>query len=194
VHAPKHEWPQVLERVAINYQLVMHNDFVLLGPSSDPAKVGNTTSIVEAFKKIAAHQAPFISRGDDSGTDKMEKDIWGKAAVNLQEKAWYLETGQGMGAAIASADEKQAYILSDRGTFLAKSKNTTLKIVCEGDEALKNIYHVMQISPKKFAWINEAGARAFVEFMINEETQRIIKNFHVDRFGEPLFFPDRLQG
>lgn len=194
VHAPKHEWPLVLERVAINYQLVMHNDFVLLGPSSDPAKVGNTTSIVEAFKKIAAHQAPFISRGDDSGTDKMEKDIWGKAAVNLQEKAWYLETGQGMGAAIASADEKQAYILSDRGTFLAKSKNTTLKIVCEGDEALKNIYHVMQISPKKFAWINEAGARAFVEFMINEETQRIIKNFHVDRFGEPLFFPDRLQG
>ncbi|NMB40988.1 MAG: diguanylate cyclase [Firmicutes bacterium] len=194
VHAPKYELPLVHDQVVINYQLVMNNDFVLLGPPEDPAGVRGIKSIVEAFQKIAGSGALFISRGDDSGTDKIEKDIWNKARISPEGKAWYRETGQGMGAAIIEANEKQAYVLSDRGTYLAKSKNILLEVVSEGDKILKNIYHVMQVNPEKFAWINDAGARAFVEFMIDQKTQLIIRDFNVKKFGEPLFFPDRLQG
>jgi diguanylate cyclase (GGDEF)-like protein len=194
VHAPKYEMPLVREGIAINYQQVMHNDFILLGPARDPAGARNSAGIVEAFQKIAGCRASFVSRGDDSGTDKMEKDIWARAGINPVGETWYYETGRGMGAAIAEANGKQAYILSDRGTFLAKSKNIALEVISEGDKMLKNIYHVMQINPKKFDWINEEGSKAFVEFMIDKETQQIIKDFNLDKFGRPLFFPDRLQG
>ncbi len=192
VHAPKDEELLVNDQVAINYQLVMHNDFVLLGPPQDPAKVNGTTDIMKAFKKIANNEALFISRGDDSGTDKAEKSIWAKIGIDYKRQNWYQEIGQGMGATITVANEKQAYMLSDRGTFLAKYKNIELQIVSEGDEILKNIYHVMQVNPEKFEWINVEGAKAFVEFMINKDTQQIIKEFGVDKFGSTLFFPDRL--
>jgi diguanylate cyclase (GGDEF)-like protein/PAS domain S-box-containing protein len=194
VHAPKDEWPLVHGQVAVNYQLVMHNDFILLGPPRDPAGIKGVTNIVEAFQKIADCQASFVSRGDDSGTDKKEKEIWNKAGANPIGQPWYRETGQGMGAALIEANERKAYILSDRGTYLAKTKNIMLNIVSEGDGALKNIYHVMQINPEKFGWINEEGAKAFVEFMIDHETQQTIKGFSVSPSGKPLFFPDRLHG
>ncbi|TYO93957.1 substrate-binding domain-containing protein [Desulfallas thermosapovorans] len=194
VHAPDAEKPLVEDQTVINYQLVMHNDFVLLGPPGDPAQVKGTTDILEAFRKIADNGALFISRGDDSGTDKMEKSLWKDAGIDPAGQAWYQETGQGMGASITVANEKQAYILSDRGTFLAQSKNIDLEIVSEGDEALKNIYHVMQVNPEKFDRINAEGAKAFVEFMIDKDTQETIKEFGVDKYGSPLFFPDRLDG
>ncbi|AGL00317.1 substrate-binding domain-containing protein [Desulfoscipio gibsoniae] len=194
VHAPDAEKPLVDDQVVINYQLVMHNDFVLLGPPEDPAQVKGTADILETFKKIADSESLFVSRGDDSGTDKMEKGLWTKTGIDPAGQKWYQETGQGMGASITVANEKLAYILSDRGTFLAQSKNIDLQIVSEGDEALKNIYHVMQVNPDKFERINAEGAKAFVEFMIDEDTQQIIKDFGVDQFGSPLFFPDRLNG
>ncbi len=192
VHAPASEKPLVDSKVAINYQLVMHNDFVLLGPPSDPAKVKGTTDIAEAFKKVADSGALFISRGDDSGTNKKELAIWKSTDIEPKAQQWYQETGQGMGASITVATEKQAYILSDRGTYLAQSKNIDLQVVSEGDEVLKNIYHVMQVNPEKFERINAEGAQAFVEFMIDKDTQEIIKEFGVDKYGQPLFFPDRL--
>ncbi len=194
VHAPASEKPLVDSNVVINYQLVMHNDFVLLGPSQDPAQVKGTTDIAEAFKKIADKGATFVSRGDDSGTDKKEKGIWAETGIDPKGQNWYQETGQGMGASITVANEKQAYILSDRATFLAQSENIDLQIASEGDDALKNIYHVMQVNPEKFERINEEGAKAFVEFMIDSDTQQTIKEFGVDKFGQPLFFPDRLNG
>jgi len=192
VHAPASEKPLVDSKVAINYQLVMHNDFVLLGPPSDPAEVKGTTDIAEAFQKVADSGALFISRGDDSGTNKKELAIWKNTDIEPKAQQWYQETGQGMGASITVANEKQAYILSDRGTYLAQSKNIDLQVVSEGDEVLKNIYHVMQVNPEKFERINAEGAQAFVEFMIDKDTQEIIKEFGVDKYGQPLFFPDRL--
>jgi len=194
VHAPASEAPLVDNQDVINYQLVMHNDFILLGPASDPAQVKGTTTIVDAFKNIANKQAVFVSRGDDSGTDKAEKKLWTKAEIDPKGKAWYQETGQGMGASITVANEKQAYILSDRATYLAQSKNINLVIVSEGDEALMNIYHVMQVNPEKFDNIKADGAKAFVEFMIDKDTQETIKDFGVKEFGQSLFFPDRLNG
>jgi len=191
-HAPSAEQPLVDSGVVVNYQLVMHNDFVVLGPPDDPAGVKGTVDAAETFKKIAAKGALFISRGDDSGTHKKERAIWQKAGIDPQGRQWYQETGQGMGATITVANEKLGYTLSDRGTFLAHAENIDLQIVSEGDDMLKNIYHVMQVNPEKFDRINEAGAEAFVRFMIDEETQRIIKHFGVDKYGQPLFFPDRL--
>lgn len=193
VHAPAAEKPLVDSGVAINYELVMHNDFVLLGPPNDPAQVKGTADVAEAFKKVADSGALFISRGDDSGTHKKELSIWKKAAVDPRGQEWYQETGQGMGASITVAGEKQGYILSDRGTYLAHSQNVDLQIVSEGDEMLQNIYHVMQVNPEKFDRVNGEGGKAFVEFMIDQETQQIIKDFGKDKFGQPLFFPDRLQ-
>lgn len=193
VHAPSSEKPLVDSGVAINYQLVMHNDFVLLGPNDDPAQVKGTTDVAEAFKKVADKGALFISRGDDSGTHKKELSIWVKAEYEPQGQQWYQETGQGMGASTTIANEKQGYLLSDRGTYLSQAKNLDLKIVSEGDEMLKNIYHVMQVNPDKFERINGEGGKAFVEFMIDKETQQIIKDFGADKFGQPLFFPDRLE-
>lgn len=194
VHAPAAEQPLVDSGAVINYQLLMHNDFVLLGAVEDPAQVKGTTDVAEAFKKIANNAALFTSRGDDSGTHKKEKAIWAKAEIDPQDQEWYQETGQGMGSSITIANEKQSYILSDRGTFLSRTKDIDLQIVSEGDEVLYNIYHVMQVNPEKFENINGPGAKAFVDFMLSQEVQLLIKEFGVDKFGQPLFFPDRLEG
>jgi len=194
VHAPTSEQPLVDNADVINYQLVMHNDYILLGPAADPALVKGTTGIVDAFKNVANRRAIFVSRGDDSGTDKAEKALWVQTGISPKGQTWYQETGQGMGASLTIANEKQAYILSDRGTYLAQSKNINLVIVSEGDASLMNIYHVMQVNPEKFENIKADGAKAFVEFMIDKDTQAVIKDFGVKEFGQPLFFPDRLNG
>ncbi|WP_027365784.1 substrate-binding domain-containing protein [Desulfotruncus alcoholivorax] len=194
VHAPASEKPLVDSGVVTDYELVMHNDFVLLGPPNDPAQVKGNSDITAVFKKIAEKGALFISRGDDSGTNKKELDIWKAAKVDPKGQQWYQETGQGMGASITVANEKKAYILSDRGTYLAQANNINLIIVSEGAESLKNIYHVMVVNPEKFPKVNAEGAKAFDEFMINKDTQQFIKNFGVDKYGQPLFFADRLEG
>lgn len=189
VHAPEAEKKLLEEGVVTNYRLVMHNDFVIVGPENDPAGISHAQTAMEAMQKIAASQSLFISRGDDSGTHKKELSLWQKANVK-NEGSWYQESGTGMGETLAIANDKQGYTLSDRGTYLALKKNLKLKILFEGEKSLLNIYHVMQVNQEKFPKVNAEGARVYVEFMISPETQEMIKNFGVDKYGEPLFFPD----
>lgn len=188
-HAPQAEKKLVDSNVVTNYQLVMHNDFVIAGPPNDPAGIKGKPS-VEAFGAIAGKGAVFISRGDDSGTHKMELSLWKKAQVVPSGNKWYQETGQGMGATIQMASDKQGYTLTDRATFLALKSKISLAILSQGDKALLNIYHVAEVNKEKFSKVNAQGARAFVEFMVNPETQKLIGEFGKDKYGEPLFFPD----
>lgn len=188
VHAPTAERKLVEAGIGVNYRLVMHNDFIIVGPPEDPAGIKGKPS-VEAFRAIAGTKAMFVSRGDDSGTHKKELAVWKEAGITPAGN-WYQESGQGMGATLLMASEKRAYTLTDRGTYLAQRANLRLAILSEGDRSLLNIYHVMQVNPKKFAKVNAEGARAFVEFMVAPETQEIIADFGRDRFGGPLFIPD----
>jgi tungstate transport system substrate-binding protein len=189
VHAPSSEKKVVDEGVGLDRRLVMHNDFVLLGPASDPAGVKGTMRATDALQKIYDKGSAFISRGDDSGTDKLEKALWKKANLDPKGKSWYEETGQGMGASLQVANQKDAYIMSDRGTFLA-SKNLSLTIVLEGDPGLLNVYSVMEVNPDKFSLVNGPGGKAFADFMVSDKVQAIIKDFGVDKYGQALFTPD----
>ena len=168
----------------------MHNDFIIVGPSEDPAKIKRIRSSSESFKKIASANALFLSRGDNSGTHAKEKDIWKAAGVNSEGEKWYQQTGLGMGQTLNVAAEKKGYTLADRGTYLALKKNLGLDILVEGDAILLNIYHVIEVNPVKWPKVNTAGAKTFADFMVAKETQDIIKTFGVDKFGSPLFFPD----
>ena len=189
VHAPSSEVPLVDSGAAINRQLVMHNDFIIVGPESDPGGVKGMTA-VDALTAIYNKGATFVNRGDDSGTDKAEKALWKKAGVDPAGQSWYEQSGQGMGASLQIANQTNAYILADRGTYLATRENLDLVILVEGDPALFNIYHVMQVNPEKFDLVNGPGGAAFVEFMVSDATQAIIKDFGVDKYGQPLFIPD----
>ena len=188
-HARTAEKKLVDSGAVLDYRLVMHNDFIITGPPEDPAKIKGKSTI-EALKAISGSGALFISRGDDSGTNKMELSLWKETGLNLKGAKWYLESGQGMGATLLMASEKQAYTLSDRGTYLAQKHNIRLDILCEGDPLLLNIYHVMEVNPEKFAKVNAEGAKSFVDFITSQETQKLIGKFGVDKFGQPLFFPD----
>jgi tungstate transport system substrate-binding protein len=167
---------------------VMHNDFIIVGPPSDPAKIKGKGSL-DALKAIAAAQATFISRGDNSGTDVLEKALWKQAAIT-PVKPWYVESGTGMGQTLQVASEKTGYVITDRGTFLSQKSHLTLGILSEGDPPLLNYYHVITVNPKKFPKVNNAGANAFADYLINPDTQKIIASFGVDKYGAPLFFPD----
>lgn len=188
-HAPEAEKKLVDSGAVTNYQLVMHNDFVIVGPPNDPAGIKGKPS-ADAFKAIAAKEAVFVSRGDDSGTHKKELSLWKKAEITPAGMKWYQESGQGMGATIQMASEKGGYTLTDRATYLAQKANIKLEILSEGDKGLLNIYHVMEVSVEKFPKVNAAGAKAFVEFMVAPETQKMIGDFGKDKFGQSLFFPD----
>ncbi len=168
----------------------MHNDFIIVGPSEDSAKIKGLESSSEAFKKIASGKALFLSRGDNSGTHAKEKEIWKAAGINFAGEKWYQQTGLGMGQTLSVAAEKKGYTLADRGTYLALKKNLGLDILVEGDTILLNIYHVIEVNPARWPKVNTPGAKAFADFMDSKETQEIIKTFGVDRFGSPLFFPD----
>jgi len=194
VHAPDSEIPLVESGDAINRQLVMHNDFIIIGPAADPAGIKGLTDAKAALTKIYDSEAGFVSRGDDSGTHKKELAVWAAAGLEPQGSSWYVETGKGMGDTLAVANEEMLYTLTDRATYLALKDNLDLEILAEGDEILKNIYHVMQVNPEKGPQINAEGAAAFVEFMIAPETQEVIANFGVDQYGMPLFFPDAGKG
>ncbi len=189
VHAPASEKKLVDNKTAINYQLVMHNDFIIVGPSADPAKVKETKTAPDALKAINASPSIFVSRGDDSGTDKMEKALWKTAAIT-PTPAKYQSTGQGMGQTLTIASEKEAYTLTDRATYLASKKNLKLDILLQGGISLLNIYHVMQVNPEKFPKVNTDGAKAFVDFMVNADTQKLIGSFGKDKYGQALFFAD----
>lgn len=188
-HAPASEQVLVDAEDVINYKRVMYNDFIIVGPASDPEGIKGL-EVAEAFQKIFDGNAAFASRGDDSGTHKKELGIWESLNITPSENDAYLETGQGMGNTLQLAAEKQAYLLTDRATYLAQQDNLAdMEIVVEGDDALLNIYHVMQVNPDKSDIINREGAEAFVEFMINDETQSIIEEFGKEEYGQPLFFP-----
>jgi tungstate transport system substrate-binding protein len=190
VHSPAAEEKFVAEGFGINRRLVMHNDFIIVGPPEDPAKIKGIKSSSEAFKKIASAKALFLSRGDNSGTHAKEKAIWKAAGINPEGEKWYQQTGLGMGQTLNVAAEKKGYTLADRGTYLALKKNLGLDILVEGDAILLNIYHVIEVNPAKWTKLNVPGGKAFADFMVSKETQEIIKAFGVEKFGSPLFFPD----
>ena len=190
VHSPAAEEKFVAGGFGINRKLIMHNDYIIVGPSGDSAKIKGMKSASESFKKIASAKALFLSRGDNSGTNSKEKDIWKAAAINLEGEKWYQQTGLGMGQTLNVTAEKKGYTLADRGTYLALKKNLGLDILVEGDVILLNIYHVIEVNPAKWSKVNVAGAKAFSDFMVSKETQEVIKTFGVEKFGSPLFFPD----
>jgi len=190
VHSPAAEKKLVEEGYGVNRRLVMHNDFIIVGPPGDPAKIKGIKSTPEAFKKIASADKLFLSRGDNSGTHAKEKDVWKAAGINPEKEKWYQQTGLGMGQTLNVAAEKKGYTLTDRGTYLALQKNLGLSILAEGDAILLNIYHVIEVNPAKWPKVNAAGGKAFADFMVARETQEVIKTFGTDKFGSPLFFPD----
>lgn len=188
VHAPAAEKKVMESGAAINRLLVMHNDFIIVGPATDMAQIKGKTA-VEALGNITQMGGVFVSRGDDSGTDKMEKNLWKIAKINPVISR-YLEAGAGMGQTLKIADEKQAYTITDRATYLAQQKNFALQILVEGDAKLLNIYHVMQVNPEKFPKVNQAGAKAFSDFLLSKEGQELIATYGKDKFGQSLFFAD----
>jgi len=190
VHSPAAEKKFVDEGYGINRRLVMHNDFIILGPPQDPAGIKGMKSARDAFKKIAAAGALFVSRGDNSGTHAKEKDVWKAAGLQYEGQKWYQQTGLGMGQTLNVAAEKKGYLLADRRTYLALKKNLGLDILVEGDAILLNIYHVIEVNPAKWPKTNQEGGKAFADFMVAKDTQAIVKTFGVEKFGSPLFFPD----
>jgi tungstate transport system substrate-binding protein len=190
VHSPDAEKKFMTDGFGATRRLVMHNDFVIVGPAADGAKVKGTTGSLAAMKVIAQSGAIFASRGDNSGTHAKEKTLWKGAGINPEGQKWYQQTGLGMGQTLNVAAEKKGYSLTDRATFLALKKNLGLVILSEGDSKLLNIYHVIELNPVKSPKINSSGGKAFADFMISKKTQETIGRFGVEKFGAPLFFPD----
>jgi len=185
VHARELEDRFVEAGFGVDRRDVMYNDFVLLGPPDDPAGVKGAKSAAEAFRAIAAREAPFVSRGDESGTHQKEREIWKSAGIVPKGK-WYLEAGQGMGEVIQMATQRKAYTLSDRGTYIAYRKKTDLVVLEEGDPALRNPYGVIAVNPQKHPHAKYDLAKRFIEYVTGKEGQEIIANYRID--GEPLFF------
>jgi tungstate transport system substrate-binding protein len=188
VHAPSLEKKYVAEGTLLNRRLVMYNDFIIIGSGEDPAKIKSVKSALAALKLIEQTKAPFVSRGDNSGTHNLEKALWQQAGIQ-PKGTWYIESGQGMGATLTIANEKKAYTITDRGTYLALRQRITLPILLEGDKVLLNIYSVMEVNPANGPRINVAGGKAFADFMVAPETQTVIKAFGSKKFGQPLFVP-----
>jgi tungstate transport system substrate-binding protein len=197
VHAPSLEKPFVDSGAGIDRTLVMHNDFIIVGPPSDPAGISNMTSAKDAFQKIANAQVSFYSRGDKSGTDTAEKAIWKSIGISVADNStsnpkWYIEggTGTGMLDLLRIASEKNGYTMTDRATYLANKNVLALDIMVQGDPSLLNIYHVIEVNPTMFPKVNAAGAEAFIKFMVSKEAQDIIASYGVAQYGQPLFFAD----
>jgi tungstate transport system substrate-binding protein len=187
-HAPDLEKKYVAEGKMLSRRLVMYNDFVIIGPANDPAGIKALASAAQAMKAIAQTGSRFVSRGDNSGTHILEKSLWKLAGVE-PSAPWYLESGQGMGFTLGLADDRNAYTLTDRGTYLAYRKRLRLPILLQGDRPLLNIYSVMEVSPANGPKVNTKGGKAFADFMVAPKTQNVIKTFGVDKYGQPLFVP-----
>lgn len=188
-HAPDSERQFVSSGSGIDRQLVMFNDFVLVGPPDDPAQVKGNGDILVALKAIAQKQSAFISRGDNSGTEQLERKLWKASNINPDGQGWYIQSGSGMGQTLQIADQKKAYTISDRGTFLAFKDRIALTVVVEKDARLLNVYHVIAVNPNRFSQVNKAGAQAFSAFLLAADTQEFIKTFGQDKYGQSLFTP-----
>lgn len=191
VHAPDSEVKFMEAKHGVDRFMVMHNDFIVIGPKDDPAKIKGMKTAKEALTAISGAKAVFVSRGDNSGTNQLELKLWKAASIEPKGQSWYQSTGQGMGATLNVAAEKIGYTITDRATWLANKKNLGgLDILVEKDKALLNIYHVITVDPKKSDKINSDGAKAFASFMVDPETQKTIGEFGKDKYGQALFFPD----
>ncbi len=189
VHDPAAEERFMAEGYGASRQPVMYNDFVVVGPAADPAGIKGMKSAVEAFTRIARQPARFVSRGDESGTHQKERAIWKQAGIAPQGD-WYLQAGAGMGPVLRLADQKRAYTLTDRGTFLALSGGLDLTVLGEGDPLLRNSYHVIVVAADKHPHVHSQAARRFADYLTSAPVQQMIGAFGKDRFGQPLFFPD----
>jgi len=187
VHARAQEDAFVAAGHGVDRRDVMYNDFIILGPASDPAGIGSAKSSTEAFSRIASAGAVFVSRGDKSGTHVKELDIW-KGAGIAPAGTWYKDAGQGMEQCIIMADDMQGYTLSDRATWVAVKDKTSLAISYEGDKGLFNPYGVITVNPAKNTAINAFGGKAFLEWMTSERGQKLIESFKLG--GETMFFPN----
>jgi len=185
VHARALEDKFVQDGYGVARRDVMYNDFVILGPPADPAQITGLHSGAEAFKRIAASQSPFVSRGDDSGTHTKERSLW-KAAGIVPAGKWYLEAGRGMGEVITMATELRGYTVSDRGTYIAMSGKTDLRVLTEGDKVLFNPYGVIPVNPERHPHVKRALAQAFAEFLTGAKGQEIITSFRKN--GQQMFF------
>jgi tungstate transport system substrate-binding protein len=192
VHSPADEQKLVEEGAGVNRRLVMHNDFVIVGPAADPAKVKTAKSAKDAMAAIAQAGALFVSRGDNSGTHSKEKALWKAAGVNAEGQKWLQQTGLGMGETLNVASEKGGYTLTDRATYLAlvKGRRLALEIVLEKEPLLLNVYHVIEVNSARWPKVNGPGGKAFADFMVAPKTQEAISRFGIEKFGAPLFVPD----
>lgn len=194
VHAPDSEQEFVADGFGSERREVMYNDFVIVGPAEDPAGIDGSEDAIAAFAAIAASEASFITRGDDSGTHKAELKLWGKAGIVDPVGKWYRNIGQGMGAALTAASETGSYTLADRGTWLSmQDRLTGLKVVVEGDPPLFNQYGVIPVSPDNCPDINYDGALAFMEWLVSAESQELIGGYGVEKYGQALFVPNAKQ-
>ena len=191
VHSPSAEVTFMKDGWGKDRALIMHNDFIVVGSATDPAKIKGLGP-AESFKAIAAAEAPFVARADKSGTSTKELGIWAKTDVDpaTTKPAWYIETGQGMGPSLTIASEKGAYTLTDRATYRANKDKLQLEILVEGNKTLLNVYHVITVNTEKWTKVNYDGAAAFLKFMTDPATQEVIAKFGIDKFGQSLFFPD----
>lgn len=188
-HAPESERKFVEGGAGIDRQLVMYNDFVMVGPADDPANVRGQADVLAALRAIAEAGVPFVSRGDNSGTDQLEKKLWKRVHITPSGQGWYVEAGSGMGQTLQIADQRGAYTIGDRATFLAFKDKLALSLAVEGDPRLLNIYHVILVNPQRFTQVNQAGARAFASFLLSPAAQQLIGSFGAEKFGQPLFTP-----
>lgn len=187
-HAPSLERKYVAEGKLANRRLVMYNDFVLVGPADDAARIRGLPRAADALRRIAESRSRFVSRGDRSGTHTLELALWERAGLEPRG-AWYIESGQGMGATLTIANERRAYTLTDRATLLALRRRLDLPVLVERDRALLNVYAVLAVNPANGPRVNAAGGEAFAEFLLSPEAQAVIRTFGVERYGQPLFVP-----
>jgi tungstate transport system substrate-binding protein len=190
VHSKPDEEKFVAEGWGVKRRDVMYNDFVIVGPAADAAKIGRSQNAVEGFKKIAETEAPFASRGDDSGTNKAELKLWQDAGIDPKSASgkWYLETGSGMGATLNTAVGKQAYALTDRGTWLSFANKDDFKVLVEGDPKLFNQYGVILVNPAKHPNVKAKEGQVFIDWLTGPEGQAAIASYKID--GQQLFFPN----
>jgi tungstate transport system substrate-binding protein len=192
VHAPEAEEKWMAAGNGTERLLVMHNDFVIVGPPSDPAGINGEGSAALALQAIASRGVTWVSRDDNSGTDQLEKLLWEEAGLHPKGRPWYVISGQGMGATLTLADQKNAYTLSDRGTYLARRGTLQSVVLVQGGRELLNSYHVMPVNPAKFHGIaiNVQGGKALADFLVGRAAQQAIADFGMAKYGQPLFFPD----
>jgi tungstate transport system substrate-binding protein len=193
VHSPKDEQKLVDDGYGVNRTLIMHNDFIIVGPDSDPAGIKGMTSASDAFARIAETGSTFVSRGDGSGTNKKEISLW-QSAIGADKPSgdWYIETGKGMADTLRVANEKNAYTLSDRATFTSLKDQLQLVLLMEGDKALLNTYSVIEVNPEMYSNVNVQGAKDFAAFVLSPEAQELLNTFGIEKYGQQLFYPDAL--